>query len=33
VEELERTRVGPYTADQAVRVCDLRRGGPLTQSP
>lgn len=33
VEELERTRVGAYTADQAMRMCDLRRGGRSTQTP
>jgi tRNA pseudouridine55 synthase len=25
VEELERIRVGPYTKDQAIRLCDLKR--------
>ncbi len=33
VEELERTRVGAYTADQAMRMCDLRGGSPLAQTP
>ncbi|HPC96512.1 MAG TPA: tRNA pseudouridine(55) synthase TruB [Sedimentisphaerales bacterium] len=33
VEELERVRVGAYTADQAMRMCDLRRGGRSTQTP
>lgn len=33
VEELERVRVGAYTANQAMRMCDLRWGGRSTQTP